>query len=292
VHLNEFSYHRPTSIKEAVALMAQAGAQPIVGGTDLIPQLRERRRTASSIVDLKHVPALTTIERTKEGGWRIGAAVSVTALGKNADFAAAHRSLLGASRLIGSLQVQSRASLVGNLCNAAPSADGVPLLLALAAEADIDGPTGRRRVAAETLPIGPGRTTLGKGEIVSAILLPPSAPRSASCYLRFTPRREMDIAVAGTGVAITLDEKERIKAAAIVLASVGPVPIRALRAEALLIGAQPTDPAFAAAGTEAAAECTPISDTRGSADYRRHLIAVLTRRALADCAAQIEGRVA
>jgi carbon-monoxide dehydrogenase medium subunit len=269
--LTEFRYERPASLSEAVSLLSRDGARAIVGGTDLIPQLRERRRTASLVVDLKHVPALTAIERTAGGGWRIGGAVSVAALGRHAAFTAEHGPVLDA----------------GNLCNAAPSADGVPLLLALAAEAEIAGPNGTRRVAAEAVPAGPGRTTLGASEIVSAILLPPKPPRSASRYLRFTPRREMDIAVAGSGVAIGLDDKGRIASAGIVLASVGPVPVRARRAESLLIGEPPAEAAFAAAGAAAAAECTPISDTRGSADYRRRLVAVLTRRALADCATRL-----
>lgn len=285
--LNELRYERPVSIAEAVALLARDGARAIVGGTDLIPQLRERRRAASLIVDLKHVPALTAIERTADGGWRIGGAVSVAALGRNAAFASEHGPVLDAGRLIGSLQVQTRASLAGNLCNAAPSADGVPLLLALAAEAEIDGPQGRRCLPAEAVPSAPGRTALATGEMVTAILLPPKGPRSASRYLRFTPRREMDIAVAGSGVAIDLDGRGRIASAGIVLASVGPVPVRARRAEALLIGEAPSDDAFAAAGAAAAEECTPISDTRGSADYRRRLVAVLTRRALADCATRL-----
>lgn len=268
-------------------MLSRDGARAIVGGTDLIPQLRERRRTASLVVDLKHVPALTVIERMDGGGWRIGGAVSVAALGRHAEFTSEHGPVLDAGRLIGSLQVQTRASLAGNLCNAAPSADGVPLLLALGAEAEIAGPKGTRRVAAEAVPTAPGRTALGAGEIVSAILLPPKPPRSASRYLRFTPRREMDIAVAGSGVAIGLDDKGRIVSAGVVLASVGPVPVRARRAEALLIGQSPTEDAFAAAGAVAAEECTPISDTRGSADYRRRLVAVLTRRALADCATRL-----
>lgn len=285
--MNELRYERPATISEAVSLLARDGARAIVGGTDLIPQLRERRRTASLIVDLKHVPALTAIERTGDGSWCLGGAVSVAALGRHSGFASEHGPILDAGRLIGSLQVQTRASLAGNLCNAAPSADGVPLLLALGAEAEIEGPKGTRRVAAEAVPTAPGRTTLGAGEIVTAILLPPKSARSASRYLRFTPRREMDIAVAGSGVAIDLDDRGRIARAGIVLASVGPVPVRARRAESVLIGQVPTEAAFAAAGAAAAEECTPIDDTRGSADYRRRLVAVLTRRALADCAARL-----
>ena len=279
--MQELIYERPTAIAEVVDLARRDGARLLAGGTDLVPQLREGRRAASRIVDLKHVPELTRIERTSSGGWRIGGATSVRTLGAHSEFAREHHGLVASARLIGSVQVQSRASLGGNLCNAAPSADGVPLLIALDAEAEIAGPGGSRRVPVSEIAIGPGRTSLVQGEIVAALALPPRAPRSASHYLRFTPRREMDIAVAGSGVAITLDDTRRISHARIVLASVGPAPIRAVEAEALLMGEIPSKAVFAAAGVAAARQSKPISDTRGSADYRRELVAVLTRRALA-----------
>ncbi|MEZ5852055.1 MAG: xanthine dehydrogenase family protein subunit M [Hyphomicrobiaceae bacterium] len=285
--MGEFAYRRPQTLAECAALLREDGAKALAGGTDLVPQLREGRRQARTVVDLKRVQELTALERTSDGGWRIGGAVSVRALGANAAFAGEHAALLASARLIGSLQVQSRATLAGNLCNAAPSADGVPLLLALDATCDIAGQAGRRTLAAAEVATGPGRNALAPGELLEAIVLPPRPARTAARYLRFTPRREMDIAIAGSGVRVDLDGDGRIAKANIVLASVAPVPLRATRASACLLGERPSSTLFEDAATIAASEATPISDTRGSADYRRDLVAVLTRRALADCAREL-----
>lgn len=285
--MHELHYDRPISLPEAVALLARDGARALAGGTDVIPQLREGRRTASRLVDLKHVPQLSRIERLPDGGWRIGAAARISRLAADAALAQEHAALIDAARLIGSLQIQNRASLGGNLCNAAPSGDAVPLLIALSATAEIAGPNGTRTVPAESVPTGPGRNSLAPGEIVTALLLPAKPERSAARYLRFTPRREMDIAIAGAGTMLTLDASGRIAAARIVLASVAPVPLRVERAEALLVGAPPGEALFAAVGAKAAQDSRPIDDTRGSAEYRRELVSVLVRRALADCAQQL-----
>ena len=286
--MQDIRYERPATVDAAVALLHSGQARLLAGGTDLIPQLREGRRAADVVVDLKHIRELTALTHLSDGGWLIGAAVSVGQLGRDAVFAEMHTALLESARLIGSLQVQNRASLGGNLCNAAPSADAVPLLICLGADAEIAGPGGRRRrLPVEKLATAPGRTTLEAGEMLVAIVLPPKPARMAAKYLRFTPRREMDIAVAGSGVMIRLDAAGAIAEARITLASVAPVPLRAANAEASLIGARPSKPLFEAAGQRAAAEARPISDTRGSADYRRELVAVLTRRALLDCATQL-----
>ena len=282
--MHDLRYDGPTTIEQAVALLAQGSARALAGGTDLVPQLREGRRQADRVVDLKRIAALVAIERLANGGWRIGAAASVTRLACHAELAAAHPGLIEAASLIGSLQIQNRATLGGNVCNAAPSADAVPLLIVLAAQAEIAGPAGRRIVAIESIPRSPGQSVLAPGEIVVALLLPPSPARHAARYLRMTPRREMDIAVAGAGACLTLDAAGVITHARIALASVAPTPIRAPSAEASLIGQRPSLGLFTAAGLAAAHDAKPISDTRGSADYRRELVAVLTRRALARCA--------
>lgn len=285
--MQELQYFRPTTIAEALDLLRAPDARPLAGGTDLIPQLREGRRVWRRIVDIKRIPELLAITPRDDGGWRVGAAASVSAMRNNSGFMAVHRNLVESAGLIGSLQVQSRAGLGGNLCNAAPSADGVPLLLALDAEAEIAGSDGVRRIPAASVPGGPGRTSLAPGELLVALHLPPRGARSADRYLRFTPRREMDIAIAGSGVRIDLATDGTISTARIFLASVGPVPVRAASAEAILSGARPSTDVFRSAATAAAGAAKPISDTRGSADYRRELVAVLTRRALADCAAQL-----
>jgi xanthine dehydrogenase FAD-binding subunit len=287
--LQEFVYESPRTIDEAVAAMAVGDARALAGGTDLIPQLREGRRRAGRVVDLKRIPSLTDIVALPDGGISIGAAATASAVARHARVAAGYPAIAQSALLIGGVQIQNRASLGGNICNAAPSADAVPALLCHAARAVIAGRDGRREVALETVFRGPGRTTLEAGEILVAILLPSAPPRSAATYLRFTPRREMDIAIAGAGTWIRLDDRGVIAEARIVLASVAPTPIRAPAAERRLIGETPTRALFEEAGRVAAGEARPISDTRGSADYRRSLVTVLTARALADCGRQLEG---
>ncbi len=289
--MQELRYERPATVAEAIECLSRDGARALAGGTDLIPQVREGRRNASTMVDLKHIAELTSLERRDDGSWKIGAAQSIGRLGGNRAFSTEHASLIDAARLIGSLQIQNRATLGGNLCNAAPSADAIPLMIALGAHAEIAGPSAggvaKRQVHVEDIPTAPGRSMLAPGELLVAIVLPPHPDRSASRYLRFTPRREMDIAVAGSAVRLELDARGMISAARIVLASVAPVPLQATQAAQLLIGGKPSATLFTAAGAKAAEESCPISDTRGSAGYRRELVAVLTRRALADCASRL-----
>ena len=289
--LQEFVYDRPETIEDAVAAMAAGEARALAGGTDLIPQLREGRRRAGRVVDLKRIPELTAIAALPNGGVSIGAAANATAVSRHAAVAADYPAVAQSARLIGGVQIQNRASLGGNICNAAPSADAVPALICLEARALIAGRGGRREVAVEALFRGPGRTALEPGEILVSILLPPPQLRSAAKYLRFTPRREMDIAIAGAGTWIRLDADGAFAAARIVLASVAPTPIRALSAEEKLTGERPTRALLEEAGRLAAREARPISDTRGSADYRRSLVAVLTARALADCCRSLNVRV-
>lgn len=282
--MKPLAYERPTRVEEAVAALGRGDARVLAGGTDLIVQIREGRRSVGRVVDLKHVPDLTSITQQADGGFRIGAAANFNAIAAHDALAKAYPSVPASGRLVGSLQVQNRAGLGGNICNAAPSADAVPVVICLDARAEIAGPKGRRQEPVEALFAGPGRTTLAPDEILVAILLPPLKPKSASCYLRFTPRREMDIAIAGTGVAIVLGADGTIADARITLASVAPVPLRAPKAEQSLKGAKPTPALFAEAGRIAAGEAKPISDTRGSSGYRRELVSTLTKRALLACA--------
>jgi xanthine dehydrogenase FAD-binding subunit len=284
--VQEITHHVPWSLAAAVAALAHDGARALAGGTDLIPQLREGRRSAGHVVDLKQIPELKALTRSPDGSWHIGAAVSVGELGRNPAFAREHAPVLEAARLIGCLQIQNRAGLGGNICNAAPSADGVPILVCLGAEAEIIGPGGRRRIPVAAVGIAPSRTSLAPAEIVLAIHLPPPTPRSGAKYLRFTPRREMDIAIAGAAAWFTCNVDGTITDARIALASVAPTVMAAENARGLLVGRRASEALFAEAATAASAEARPISDARGSADYRRDLVAVLTRRALAACAMQ------
>ncbi len=290
--MKEFAYECPATIDDAVGALQADGARALAGGTDLIPQLREGRREASRIVDLKGIAELTTIAALADGGMLLGAAANASHLARHPILAGSYPAIGRSAQLIGSIQVQNRASLGGNICNAAPSADAVPALICHQATARIAGPAGRREETVEGLFRGPGKTTLAPGEVLVAIALPPPAARSAASYLRFTPRREMDIAVAGAGTWLRLDAAGAVAEARIVLASVGPTPIRAPSAEQRLRGERPTRGLLDEAGRLAAGDARPISDTRGSADYRRSLVAVLTSRALADCCAALAVEIA
>ena len=290
-HLREFVYSCPAALEEAVASMGQGDARALAGGTDLIPQLREGRRHAAAIIDVKRIAELTAISRSNGGGAAIGAAASATAVARNREIALNYPAVAQAARLIGSVQIQNRASLGGNICNAAPSADAIPALICHAARALIAGHHGRRELDVEELFEAPGRTVLDARELLVSILLPPPPPRSAAQYLRFTPRREMDIAIAGVGVWIACDAQGAIASARIVLAAVAPTPLRAAAAERRLLGERPTTALLQEIGRLAAAEARPISDTRGSADYRRSLVRVLTARALADCCGRLGAAV-
>jgi CO/xanthine dehydrogenase FAD-binding subunit len=279
--VRDFVYVAPLSIEDAIGELSRGEARALAGGTDLLPQLREGRRSAVRIVDLKRIPALGSITPLADGGIEIGAALSATRVALNAAIAASYPAIAAAARLLGSWQIQNRASLGGNVCNAAPSADVVPALICHAAEAHVAGANGRRQVALEDLFVAPGQTVLKAGEMLVSLSLAAVPRRSATTYLRFTPRREMDIAIAGAAVRIDLAEDGTITLARIALAAVGPTPLRALPAERLLQGNRP-EPALAREVAVAAASAArPISDTRASADYRRALVEVLTRRALA-----------
>ena len=202
--MQDFIYERPETIGEAIAAMRADGARALAGGTDLVPQLREGRRHAARIVDLKQIPEMTAIRVEPGGGVSIGAAVTATAVARHAAIVAGYPAVAESAQLIGGVQVQNRASLGGNICNAAPSADGVPALICHGAQALIAGPDGTREMPVEAIFAGPGRTTLAAGELLIAIRLPPVAPNSAGAYRRFTPRREMDIAIAGAGAWLRL----------------------------------------------------------------------------------------
>ena len=281
--MRDFGYQRPETLDDAVAAMRGGDVRALAGGTDLIPQLREGRRHVGRIVDLKRIPELATISTLADGGVSIGAAASATAVAQHGAIAAHYPAVAQSARLIGSVQIQNRASLGGNICNAAPSADAIPALICYGAVAAIAGPGVRREVALEGFFKGPGRTALEPGEILVSILLPPAGLHSAAGYLRFTPRREMDIAVAGAAAWIRVNAGGAVAEARIVLASVGPTPLRAPSAERRMVGEKPSRRLIEEAGSLAAGDARPISDTRGSADYRRSLVAVLTARALGDC---------
>lgn len=276
------NYAAPTSVQEAVALLAGAAglAKPMSGGTDLLVQLRSGRLKPELIVDTKHIPGMIGITETA-GGFEIGAATSGAMMEAHAALKAAYPGVVEAMDLIGSEQIQGRATLAGNLCNASPAADSVPAMIAAGAVAVIVGPKGERIAPAETIGIAPGRTSLAKDEFVRAIRLPARAPRSSDAYLRFIPRTEMDIAVVGCGVAVTLDANGVCTAARVALGAVAPTALLVAPAAAALVGHKLDDATLAALDAAARAACKPISDKRGTVEYRIKVAGVLARRAAA-----------
>lgn len=280
--MRAIDYVAPTSLSEAVSVLSANGdrARPLAGGTDIIVQLRGGRRELDVLVDAKSIPELNQIELT-DSGLRLGAAVPCYEIYQNQAVAAAYPGLIDAAGLIGSIQIQGRASIGGNLCNAAPSGDSIPPIITLGGEAHINGPNGWRAVAAEDFCTGPGRSVLEPGEILVGIQIPAPAANSGTAYLRFIPRNEMDIAVAGVSSSVVLDASgQTIQSARIALASVGPTPILATAAGDSLAGKAVSDDAIAEAGRLASEAATPITDMRGTIRQRHHLVDVLTRRTL------------
>ena len=273
-------YEAPESLDAAVKLLAdEAGlARVLAGGTDLLVQLRSGRLDPGLVVDVKRIPELRAIA-AEDGGFRIGAAVSGAELGEHAAVAALWPGVVEAAELIGSTQIQGRASMGGNLCNASPAADAVPALIAARAVATVVGPGGRREVPVEEIATGPGETSLAKGEIVVSLFLPPRPPRSGDAYLRFIPRTEMDIAVVGAGVSLTLDDKGVCSDARVALGAVAARVLLVGGAAETLIGSVGDDAALEALARAASAACRPIDDMRGTKEFRIKVAGVLARRA-------------
>jgi carbon-monoxide dehydrogenase medium subunit len=273
------AYRAPQSISEAVGLLAsEPGAFALGGGTDLLVQQRSGARSPGAFIDIKRIPGLLGIE-LQEACWRIGAATPCIDIASHAGLQHAFPGLVEAAGLIGSKQVQGRASLGGNLCNASPAADSVPALIAAGAVLRVAGPAGERELAAEALQLGPGRHALAPGEVLVAIALPARAPRSGDAYLRLIPRTEMDIAVAGAGVWLALDADRRVSQARVALGAVAPTALRVDAAAQALIGTRLEDEALARLAAAASAACRPIDDKRGTAAYRIRVAGVLARRA-------------
>jgi len=275
-----FDYAAPLSVAEAVGLLtAHPSARLLAGGTDLLVQLRAGRKETDLVVDAKRIPELNALHYDPAHGLTLGSAVPCYRIYRDKTVARAYPSLVEVASLIGGTQIQGRASIGGNLCNAAPSADSIPLLIALGATCHIAGPRGSRDVAVEEFCVAPGRTVLQPGELLVSLHLPAPAPHSGARYLRFIPRNEMDIAVAGVGVEVVL-ENGRFRSARVALAAVAPTPLYVREAGETLAGSPVDEASIAAAAEIARKSARPITDMRGTSDYRSHLCAVLTRRAL------------
>ncbi|CAN7365315.1 xanthine dehydrogenase family protein subunit M [Mesorhizobium amorphae] len=284
-------YIRPLSIEDAVGQLAGAAgpAAILAGGSDLLVRMKGGFIEPDLIVDIKAIEGLSEIRETAEG-FSIGAAVPCAVLGESAALKKAWPGVVEAAKLIGSKQVQGRCTIVGNLCNASPAADSVPALVAAGAKAVVVGPSGKRTIAVEAVPTGPGRTSLAKGEIIEAILLDKCAPRSGDAYLRFIPRTEMDIAVVSAGVNLTIDEQSVIKAARIALGAAAPTVLLVEEAAEALIGRKLDEAALERLAKVCSGACRPIDDKRGTIEFRRKVAGVLARRAATTAYARAGGK--
>ncbi len=273
-------YLRPDSFEAAArALYQEQGlARILAGGTDVLVQLKSEVVEPDLLVDLKHLSGMRDIVE-EDGGYRIGAAVSGAVLGEHAGVNSLWPGVVEAIELIGSTQVQGRATMVGNLCNGSPAADSVPAMIAAGATARVQGPDGTRDVPVEEIPTGPGKTSLSKGEFITSIFLPARPARAADAYLRFIPRTEMDIAVSSAAVSLSLDADGRCEAARVAVGAVAPTVRLVEAGGAALVGSTLDDAALATMTAAVEAACSPIDDKRGTIEFRTKTAGVLARRA-------------
>ncbi len=281
--MQAFDYERVQTVTDAVALLAQhnGDARLLSGGTDLLVALREGRYQTGMVIDVKPVPELSALVYSPIDGLTMGAAVTCRQLYEDETIAAAYPGLIDSAHLIGGVQIQGRASFGGNLCNASPAADGIPALIAYGARCLIAGPDGERTVPVEEFCLAPGKTVLAQGELLVSLQMAPPVPGHGAAYLRFIPRNEMDIAVVGVGAAVQLNAAgTHFEDARVALAAVAPRPLFVPAIGDALRGREVTIDALEEAAEIARAAATPISDMRGTAEYRTHLTGVLTRRTL------------
>jgi carbon-monoxide dehydrogenase medium subunit len=279
--MQDFEYSSPSTIEQAVALMYREGdqAKPLSGGTDLIVQLREGRRSAKYVLDVKRIPDLTKLELAADGTLTIGAATPCYRIYANKDIVKAFPGLIDSASIIGGTAIQGRASLGGNLCTASPAGDSIPSLIVSRAVCVIAGPSGWRELPVEAFCVSPGKSCLQRGELLVSIRIPAPAPHTGTAYLRFIPRNEMDIAVASVGVSVTLKDNMIIDAC-VALGAVAPTPLLVPESAQALIGKQVDDAtAISSAIANARAAAKPISDMRGTIEQRVHLVGIMLERA-------------
>ena len=290
--MEAFAFVAPTSIDEAVSILSEKGdrARFIAGGTDILVMMRAGRRQADVVLDAKSIPELNQMTYTAEGGLTLGAAVPCYSIYQDAAISAAYPGLIDSASLIGGIQIQGRASIGGNLCNAAPSGDSIPAVIALGGVCHIAGPNGSRHLPAEKFCTAPGQNALQQGEMLVSIEFPAPAANSGANYLRFIPRNEMDIAVAGVGSSVVLDASgQNFVSGRVALASVAPTPVFSQAAGDSLAGKPVNDASIREASELAMADAKPITDMRGTIRQRIHLIGVLTRRTLNNAVERARG---
>jgi carbon-monoxide dehydrogenase medium subunit len=288
--VHSFDYQAPPTLAEAIHQLTQGQARPLAGGTDLIDQMRVGKRTANLVVDIKKIQELNVLQ-VDTNGVRLGAAVPCCRITSHAELRQHYTALVDSCSIIGGVQIQSRASVGGNLCNSGPAADSTPSLIALQAQCLIAGPHGTRTVSAEAFCTGPGENVLQPGELLVELQLPAPAPHSGSHYRRVIPRNEMDIAVVGVGAAVTLDPSgHEILASRIGLGAVGPTPVLAQPVADAIVGQPVSEELLKKAGEIAKSIIAPITDMRGTREYRIHVTGVLVDRVLQAAIARARGQ--
>lgn len=291
--MKAIDYVAPRRLDEAVEVLAEYGdrAKVLAGGTDILVQLREYQRDCDILVDVKRIPELMELSFDPTRGLTLGAAVPCCDIYSNVEIRSAYPGLIDAVAIIGGIQIQSRASVGGNLCNASPAADTIPALIVHRAVCTIAGPRGQRQVPVEDFCTAPGKTVLAPGELLVNLHLPAPAKGFGACYLRFIPRNEMDIAVVGAGVSVTVNgDGKRCSNGRVALAAVAPRPLLVRKSEEILANADCDEELLARLIAACRDEASPITDMRGTAEFRRHLIGVLTRRALEVALERAAGR--
>lgn len=279
--MRDFDYEAPTTLDEAIGLLSGSPtAKPLAGGTDLIDHVRTGRLEPDLLVDIKKINELNTLEASADG-LRIGAAVPCYKIYGDENIRKHYSAMTDSCSIIGGIQIQSRASIGGNLCNSGPAADSTPSMIVLGGICVIAGPNGQREIAIEDFCTAPSQNVLQPGELLVEVRFPARPANSASAYQRFIPRNEMDIAVVGVGVSIELDAtKSTFVSARIGLAAVGPTPINALEAASALVGQPVTEETITKAAEVAKATATPIDDMRGTKEFRTHVTGVLVQRTI------------
>ncbi|MEE2658366.1 MAG: FAD binding domain-containing protein [Candidatus Latescibacterota bacterium] len=292
--MKNFEYTAPATMREAVKLLAEKGedSRVLAGGTDLIVHMRNKRFQPERVVDIKHIPEVNELSISPRRGLRLGAAVPCHRIYTDPEVQERYPALIDSAMIVGGIQIQGRASVGGNLCNATPSGDTIPTLIVYGATAEVTGPDGKRKIPVSEFCVAPGKNALKPGELLVSIQIPPNKPNSSAHYLRFIPRNEMDIAVVGVGAYVELGgrgSKRTFKRARISLGAVAPTPVVAASAGEMLAGQPVNEETIVAAAEEAKSSAHPISDMRGPAEFRTHLVGVLTKRALIGAVKRAKG---
>lgn len=284
------NYHSPASFAEASALAANADGVTrfLAGGTDVLVQLRADIVTPDTLIDIKKIDGVSDITQNDDGSWTLGVAVTGAEMTEHASLSQDWPGVVEAMDLVGSTQVQGRATLTGNLCNGSPAADSVPAMVAAGVTVTVTGADGSREVAVEDIPTGPGRTSLAKGELVSAVNIPARGENAGDAYLRFIPRTEMDIAVVGCAVSLRLDG-DTVTEARVSLGAVAPTVLLVQDCADAIIGSTLDDAALDALAAAASAACNPITDKRGTVEFRTDVAGVLAKRAAKIAYARAKG---